>query len=80
LGGIPVGSWPLNGNIGVVGESITNPSLQLFIWPGVTEDSLNAKPFHIYNDEFYDIIGDSPTLTLLAQTESDPLFHEAVVW
>lgn len=53
---------------------------QLFLWPGVTADSLTAKPFHIYNDEFYNVIGENPTLTLLAQTDSDPLFHEAVVW
>lgn len=46
----------------------------------MTEDSLTAKPFHIYDDEFYDVIGDNPALTLIAQTASDPLFHEAVVW
>lgn len=53
---------------------------QLFVWPGVTKESLLEKPFHIYDEEFYDIIGDNPTLTLLARTDSDPLFHEAVVW
>ncbi|KAI4598311.1 hypothetical protein KJ359_003195 [Pestalotiopsis sp. 9143b] len=52
----------------------------IFVWPGVTEDSLTAKPFHIYTDEFYDIIGENPALTLLAEVESDPIFHEAVVW
>ncbi|KAK7953725.1 lactonohydrolase [Apiospora saccharicola] len=52
----------------------------LFIWPGVTEESLKAKPFHIYDDEFYEVIGSNPTLTLLAQSDKDPLFHEAVVW
>ncbi|KAI1848955.1 hypothetical protein JX266_005383 [Neoarthrinium moseri] len=59
--------------------SVANAST-LFIWPGVTEESLTAKPFHIYDDDFYEVIGDNPTLTLLARTESDPLFHEAVVW
>lgn len=51
-----------------------------FVWPGVTEESLKAKPFHVYHDEFYDVIGTEPTLTLIAETESDPVFHEAVVW
>jgi len=53
---------------------------KIFVWPGVTLDSLKAKPFHIYDDEFFDIIGEDPTLTLIASSESDPLFHEAVVW
>lgn len=53
---------------------------KLFIPPGYTIDSLKERPFHIYDDEFYDIIGEDPTLTLIAHTESDPLFHEAVVW
>lgn len=39
-----------------------------------------SKPFHVYDDEFYKIIGDDPTLTLIAREESNPLFHEAVVW
>ncbi|WRT63673.1 uncharacterized protein IL334_000596 [Kwoniella shivajii] len=51
-----------------------------FIPPGTTSDSLKAKPFHIYDDSFYDIIGSDPTLTLLAYTATDPIFHEAVVW
>ncbi|ORY62688.1 lactonohydrolase [Pseudomassariella vexata] len=51
-----------------------------FVWPGVTEESLNAKPFHIYDDEFYDIIGSDPTLTIVASSDTNPLFHEAVVW
>ncbi|WVQ75912.1 hypothetical protein IAR50_005547 [Cryptococcus sp. DSM 104548] len=52
----------------------------LFYPPGTTEDSLKAKPFHVYDDSFYDIIGDSPSLTLLADGGDNPLFHEAVVW
>ncbi|KAK7753761.1 hypothetical protein SLS62_004386 [Diatrype stigma] len=39
-----------------------------------------AKPFHVYDEEFYNVIGPNPTLTLIASTDSDPLFHEAVVW
>ncbi|KAL1600873.1 hypothetical protein SLS59_005538 [Nothophoma quercina] len=52
----------------------------LFVWPGVTEESLLAKPFHIYDEEFYDVIGSNPSLTQIASSESDPIFHEAVTW
>ncbi|KAK2614191.1 hypothetical protein N8I77_001040 [Diaporthe amygdali] len=52
----------------------------IFLWPGVTRESLEAKPFHIYDDEFYDVIGQEPSLTLIATSETDPIFHEAVVW
>ncbi|KAM5386604.1 hypothetical protein ACJZ2D_000567 [Fusarium nematophilum] len=52
----------------------------VFLWPGVTQESLTAKPFHVYDDAFYDIIGSDPSLTLIATSESDPIFHEAVVW
>ena len=41
---------------------------------------MKAKPFHIYDDEFHDVVGSNPTLTLIAETDKDPLFHEAVVW
>ncbi|RYP49997.1 hypothetical protein DL768_004432 [Monosporascus sp. mg162] len=51
-----------------------------FVPPGLDAASLKERPFHIYDDEFYDVIGSNPTLTLIARTESDPLFHEAVVW
>jgi gluconolactonase len=54
--------------------------LKLFVWPGVTQESLLAKPFHIYDDEFYDVIGKTPSLTTIATSASDPLFHEAVTW
>ena len=47
---------------------------------GVTAQSAYDKPFHVYNEDFFDIIGSNPTLTLLARTDSDPIFHEAVVW
>lgn len=53
---------------------------QLFVPPGTTEQSLKAKPFHVYDDSFYDVIGSNPTLTLIADSGGDPLFHEAVVW
>ncbi|KAK1454502.1 lactonohydrolase [Colletotrichum melonis] len=52
----------------------------LFLWPGVTKESLEAKPFHIYDPEFYDVIGQNPSLTLIATSDTDPIFHEAVVW
>ncbi|KAK4177321.1 hypothetical protein QBC36DRAFT_386821 [Triangularia setosa] len=48
--------------------------------PNATLESLVARPFHIYSKEFEDIIGSSPTLTLLNHTNGDPLFHEAPVW
>jgi gluconolactonase len=55
-------------------------SPQLFYPPGHDAESLKARPFHIYDPKFYAIIGDSPTLTLIASSPVDPLFHEAVVW
>ncbi|KAF9765799.1 hypothetical protein IL306_001853 [Fusarium sp. DS 682] len=51
-----------------------------FLWPGVTYESLTERPFHVYDAEFLDIIGNDPTLTLLATSDKDPIFHEAVVW
>ncbi|RSL74531.1 hypothetical protein CEP53_000125 [Fusarium sp. AF-6] len=51
-----------------------------FTWPGVTQKSLSERPFHIYDPEFYDIIGSDPSLTLLSTSDKDPIFHEAVVW
>ncbi|KAM0326519.1 hypothetical protein ACHAQA_006388, partial [Verticillium albo-atrum] len=52
----------------------------VFLWPGVTQESLTAKPFHVYDKEFYDVIGEDPSLTLIATSDTDPIFHEAVVW
>ena len=46
----------------------------------MTQESLEEKPFHVYDDEFLDVIGKDPSLTLIATSESDPIFHEAVVW
>ncbi|KAF4455802.1 putative lactonohydrolase [Fusarium austroafricanum] len=51
-----------------------------FLWPGVTYESLTERPFHVYDAEFLEIIGKYPTLTLLATSATDPIFHEAVVW
>ncbi|KAI1071816.1 hypothetical protein LB507_005401 [Fusarium sp. FIESC RH6] len=59
--------------------AVANDSL-VFTWPGVTQESLEEKPFHVYDDEFLDVIGKDPSLTLIATSESDPIFHEAVVW
>lgn len=67
--------WPT-----VVPPSTVVNGTQVFMPPGIAAADLLAKPFHIYNDEFYSIIGDNPTLTIIAETETDPLFHEAVVW
>ena len=53
---------------------------KLFIPPGYDLESLTDKPFHIYDDEFYDVIGPNPTLTLIANAGTNPLFHEATVW
>lgn len=53
---------------------------QTFMPPGISPEDLLAKPFHVYDEEFHSIIGSEPTLTLIAETETDPLFHEAVVW
>ncbi|KAI1194594.1 gluconolactonase [Nemania serpens] len=52
----------------------------VFIPPGYDLAALKEKPFHVYDDEFYHVIGPNPTLTLIASSETDPLFHEAVVW
>ncbi|KAI3330425.1 gluconolactonase [Ustulina deusta] len=52
----------------------------IFVPPGYDLAALQEKPFHVYDDEFYDVIGSNPTLTLIAQSETDPIFHEAVVW
>ncbi|KAK9797630.1 hypothetical protein SCARD494_03459 [Seiridium cardinale] len=51
-----------------------------FIPPGTDKGSWLERPFHIYDDEFLAIIGPDPTLTLIAHSGKDPLFHEAVVW
>ncbi|KAI0025573.1 D-lactonohydrolase [Xylariomycetidae sp. FL0641] len=59
--------------------SVSNAST-FFIPPGYDMASLKEKPFHIYDDEFYDVIGANPTLTHIANAGKNPLYHEAVVW
>ncbi|KAJ5763521.1 SMP-30/Gluconolaconase/LRE-like region [Penicillium manginii] len=56
------------------------PGVKVFVPPGTTEKSLLGRPFHVYDEEFLKIIGSTPTLTRIAYSEVDPLFHEAVVW
>ncbi|KAI1872932.1 uncharacterized protein JN550_003806 [Neoarthrinium moseri] len=51
-----------------------------FLPPGVEKASWLERPFHIYDDEFLSVIGENPTLTLIANAGTNPLFHEAVVW
>ena len=46
----------------------------------MTREGLVDRPFHVYDDEFLDILGPNPTFTVLAQTPKDPIYHEAVVW
>jgi gluconolactonase len=52
----------------------------VFLPPSLSLEDALAKPFHIYDDAFYDIIGPDPSLTIIATSGVDPLFHEAVVW
>ncbi|ERF72942.1 hypothetical protein EPUS_05023 [Endocarpon pusillum Z07020] len=62
-------------------ETVQPPSVtNVFLPPGFTEEQALAKPFHIYDDDFYDVIGPNPTLTVVASTGVDPIFHEAAVW
>ncbi|PSR76981.1 gluconolactonase [Coniella lustricola] len=68
-----------NGEFPVPPSTVVNGT-QVFMPPGVSPDALLARPFHIYDEEFLSVIGDNPTLTLIAEQESDPLYHEAVVW
>ncbi|KAL9480242.1 hypothetical protein ACSS6W_005028 [Trichoderma asperelloides] len=52
----------------------------IFIPPGSTMESLKERPFHVYHPDFLNLLGRNPTLTLIADAGTDPLFHEAVVW
>lgn len=54
--------------------------IQPFIPPGHTPDTLSSRPFHIYDPAFLALLGPNPSLTLLAEHPSNPLFHEACVW
>lgn len=61
-------------------KTLANTLLKIFVPPGITLDEALAKPFHVYDPAFLDIIGDAPTLTVIASQGVNPLFHEAVVW
>ncbi|KAF1732282.1 hypothetical protein CRV24_008476 [Beauveria bassiana] len=52
------------------------------IWvpPGTTRQGLKDRPFLVYDPDFLEIIGHEPKLVRIAESEQDPLFHEAVVW
>ncbi|RXK40930.1 hypothetical protein M231_01778 [Tremella mesenterica] len=52
----------------------------LFTPPGITVESLKQKPFLVLDDGFWEIIGENPTLTMIATGGTNPLFHEAPVW
>lgn len=43
-------------------------------------ESLKERPFHVYHPDFLNLLGQNPTLTLIADAGTDPLFHEAVIW
>lgn len=53
---------------------------QPFTPPGRSLQSLLARPFHVYDRDFVALLGPDPTLTRIAASVVDPLFHEAVVW
>ncbi|KAI1142443.1 calcium-dependent phosphotriesterase [Hypoxylon sp. FL0543] len=64
----------------VLPPTLANGSAFFFIPPGHDLESLLNKPFHIFDDEFYDVLGPNPTLTLIANSGTNPMFHEAAVW
>lgn len=58
---------------------LPSPPAQPFFPPGTTTESLLAKPFHVYNKAFLDVLGAEPTFALIS--EGDALYaHEAAVW
>ncbi|CAK7217699.1 hypothetical protein SBRCBS47491_003259 [Sporothrix bragantina] len=57
-------------------NAFSNP----FTLPGHTSESLLERPFHVYDPSFIALLGPDPTLTRIAVSEKNPLFHEAVVW
>lgn len=67
-------------NFGISPCHMLMMTTKYFVPPGTTKESLKAKPFLVFSDDFYNVIGSNPTLTLIAKTDGDPLFHEAVVW
>ncbi|CAJ2513040.1 Uu.00g011590.m01.CDS01 [Anthostomella pinea] len=59
--------------------SVSNATT-FFVPPGYDAEALKEKPFHVYDEEFCDVIGSNPTLTLIANAGPHPLFHEATTW
>jgi len=57
-----------------------NASSAPWVPVNLTAAGLLEKPFHVYDDEFLDIIGPNPTFSQIGETPKDPIFHEAVVW
>ncbi len=53
---------------------------QVWVPPGTTRQGLKDRPFLVFDPEFLEIIGHEPKLAVIAESEKDPLFHEAVVW
>lgn len=52
---------------------------QPFILPGATSESMKAKPFHIYDKKFLEILGSNPTFKLISEN-TQLLAHEAAIW
>lgn len=46
----------------------------------MTLETLSERSFHVYHEDFLAILGSDPTLTLIADSGTDPVFHEANVW
>ncbi|KPI42061.1 uncharacterized protein AB675_5386 [Cyphellophora attinorum] len=65
-------------------ETVDPPSVQnlssVFLPPGITSQDASSKPFHVYDEAFLELLGSNVSLTLIASSAKDPLFHEAVVW
>jgi gluconolactonase len=61
------------------GGRILNPH-QVFLPPGITSQDASSKPFHVYDEAFLELLGSNVSLTLIASSAKDPVFHEAVVW
>jgi gluconolactonase len=59
---------------------VTDDWSQIFVPPGLTLQEMLDKPYHVYHQDFLDIIGKNPTLTLIGDSGTDPVFHEANVW
>lgn len=64
----------------VIDEYSDYNGLDVYVPSDKTLKQMVDKPFHVYDEEFLRILGPNPTLTVVAETETNPLFHEAVVW